>query len=127
MQEITCEWTDKAEGDFVTAVREAQAQPANFDAAAFHAQQAVEKYLKARLVEEDIDFPKTHDLVIILRLVLPLEPAWGHLQNDLDALTALGIEVRYPGTCADREDAEEAIRTARRVRDLVRPALGLTA
>lgn len=28
----------------------------------FHSQQAVEKYLKAFLIYNDIDFPKTHDL-----------------------------------------------------------------
>ena len=91
------------------------------------AQQCAEKYLKARLVEENVDFPRTHDLVMILNLVLHLEPTWGHLRDELDALTALGVEVRYPGTVADLEDADEAIRTASRVRDLVRPALGLAA
>jgi HEPN domain-containing protein len=124
MQEITKEWIDKAEGDFRTAVREAEAQPPNYDAAAFHSQQCAEKYLEARLVEADIDFPKIHDLAVILKLVLPLEPTWANLRPRLDALTSLGIEVRYPGTFADCEDAEEAIRTARTVRDLVRESLG---
>ncbi len=32
------------------------------DTVCFHAQQCVEKYLKAVLVSEAIDFPKTHDL-----------------------------------------------------------------
>ena len=110
MRGITRDWVDKAEGDFVTAQREAIVQPPNFDATAFHAQQSAEKYLKARLVEEDIDFPKTHDLATILDLALQVEPAWGHLRPDLDALTSLGIEVRYPGTNADQEDANDVPR-----------------
>lgn len=32
----------------------------------FHAQQAVEKFLKAFLVFHDVDFPKTHDLDFLL-------------------------------------------------------------
>jgi len=40
----------------------------------FFAQQCVEKYLKARLVEAGIAFPKTHDLEALLDLVLPAEP-----------------------------------------------------
>ena len=95
----------------------------NYDAVAFHAQQCAEKYLKARLIEADIAFPKTHDLAAILTLILPLESSWDHLRPDLEALASLGIEVRYPGTFADAEDAEEALRTARSIRDLVRPSL----
>ena len=40
----------------------------------FHCQQSVEKYLKARLEEAAISFPKTHDLENLLMLLLPLEP-----------------------------------------------------
>mgnify|MGYP000307964815 CR=1 FL=1 len=32
----------------------------------FHAQQAVEKYLKAFLILHDIDFPRTHDVDYLL-------------------------------------------------------------
>lgn len=126
MQRITREWVEKAEGDYLTAHRESQAQPPNYDAAAFHAQQAAEKYLKACLVEQKVKFPKTHDLAALLNLLLPSEPSWGHLRTALDALSSLGIEVRYPGTSADAQDATEALQTATEVRNLVRPSLGLT-
>lgn len=125
MQAITREWVEKAEADFITAEREPRAMPPNYDAAAFLAQPSAEKYLKARLVEAQIKFPKTHDLAVLLDLALPLEPTWGHLRSALDALTSLGIEVRYPGTTADQEDAAEAIQAAGAVRALVRASLGL--
>jgi HEPN domain-containing protein len=35
----------------------------------FHSQQAIEKYLKSYLVENDIGFPKTHDLPTLYELV----------------------------------------------------------
>jgi HEPN domain-containing protein len=50
MKPLTREWIDKAEGDFATARREIRIRKApNYDAVCFHAQQCVEKYLKARL------------------------------------------------------------------------------
>jgi HEPN domain-containing protein len=63
MKPITAEWVEKAEGDFATARRELEIDVnPNFDAVCFHAQQCAEKYLKARLIEAGIRFPKTHDL-----------------------------------------------------------------
>jgi HEPN domain-containing protein len=63
MKRVAREWIDKAEADFISAGREyrARKQP-NFDAACFFAQQCIEKYVKARLVQADRDFPRTHDL-----------------------------------------------------------------
>jgi len=74
MKPLTSEWIRKAEGDFATAEREYLAESPNYDAVAFHSQQCAEKYLKARLVEVDIPFPKTHDLSVILDLILAVEP-----------------------------------------------------
>ncbi|MBM4035553.1 MAG: HEPN domain-containing protein [Planctomycetes bacterium] len=125
MKTATTEWVEKAEGDYRTAQREEVAQPPNYDATAFHAQQCVEKCLKARLIEAGVSFPKTHDLAALLVLALPLEATWQHLLLDLDGLSSLGIEVRYPGVKADAKDAAEALRIAGAVRSLVRPALGL--
>ncbi len=126
MKPITAEWIAKAEGDWLTAQREAQATPEpNFDAAVFHAQQCAEKYLKARLIEGGLEFPKTHDLGAILSLATPLEPAWEALRQWVNALTDMGIEVRYPGVTADADDAAKAVATATEVRELVRGSMGL--
>lgn len=57
--------------------REARARKRpNYDGLCFHAQQCVEKYLKARLCEAGIEFPKTHVLAALLDLVAPVEPLW---------------------------------------------------
>ena len=49
MNEVAQEWINKAEGDYLTATREADASPPNYDAVCFHAQQCIEKLLKALL------------------------------------------------------------------------------
>src|ERR1039457_172591 len=69
------EWIAKAEADWATAQREFRVRRrANHDAVCFHAQQTVEKYLKARLIVAGINFPRTHDLVALLALVQKAEP-----------------------------------------------------
>jgi HEPN domain-containing protein len=60
----------------------------------FHAQQAVEKFLKAFLVYHDIDFPKTHDLDFLLLECKKVNDKIFDI--DLGSLTDFGVSVRYP-------------------------------
>ena len=114
MKAITHEWVEKADADFISAGREyrARKQP-NYDAACFHAQQCVEKYLKARLAKANKPIPKTHDLAALLDLVLPLEPLWEPFRPQLETLTSYAVEFRYPGESATRELAKIAVSDAR--------------
>lgn len=83
--------------------------------------QCAEKYLKALLVLHSVPFPKIHDLLELLPLVpkaiaLRLEPI------DVATVNRYAIEGRYPGDWEPitREDAEEAVEMARKVREAVR-------
>ena len=126
MNPITLEWIDKADGDWFSAQREARARThPNYDAACFHAQQCAEKYLKARLQEAGIVFKKTHDLVNLLNLILPIEPTWSALRADLIALTAFAVEYRYPGNSATKQEAHDAVKRCRHIRRWIRQAFGL--
>ena len=126
MKLLTREWISKAEGGFTTARREVQACKApNYDAACFHAQQCVEKYLKARLQEMEIPFGRTRDLSALLNLLLPVEPAWESLRLHLRALTTFAVGVRYPGESADKAMAREALALCRDVRRHIRLSLWL--
>ena len=126
MKPITQEWINKAEGDWVSAQREARArQTPNYDDACFHTQQCAEKYLKARLQEAAIPFRKTHDLEKLLKLVVAVEPAWNALAQELKDLNDFAVDVRYPGPTATKADTQEAIKNCRRVRKLIRTAFGL--
>src|SRR3970040_1996885 len=109
MQPTTSQWIAKAEGDWNSSLRELRARKApNYDAACFHAQQCAEKYLKARLQEEGIRFGKTHHLVSLLKLLLPVEPDWNDLRSACQTLTQFAVEVRYPGETADKPMARAA-------------------
>lgn len=126
MKPLTEEWIAKAESDFNTALRELRARKnPNYDAACFHAQQCAEKYLKARLQEEDIAFARTHNLMTLLEMLLPLEPSWEALRSSLRALTTFAVDFRYPGAFADKVIAREAVDICRELRHRVRVSMGL--
>jgi HEPN domain-containing protein len=127
MNPLTVEWVDKAEGDFTTALRELRARKSpNYDAACFHAQQCVEKYLKGRLQEAGISFSKTHNLTFLLDLLLPVEPNYDIFRQKLLALTAFAVAYCYPGASADKDTARQALKFCKEVRQEVRLSLGLS-
>lgn len=77
MKPLTREWVEKAENDWSSLNREIRVRKnPNYDAVCFFAQQCVEKYIKARLVEADIYFKKTRDLGYLLELAAQVEPLW---------------------------------------------------
>jgi HEPN domain-containing protein len=123
MKSSTRKWIEKAELDFATARRELRArrQP-NYDGACFHAQQCIEKYLKANLVEYGIAFSKTHDLSLLLDLNLPRQPLWAIFRPKLIELTSFAVTFRYPGNSATRDMAKKAVGNCKEVRRAIRSA-----
>ena len=94
MKVITREWLNRAADDLVTAqVLLTQADLTNI--VAFHAQQAVEKTLKAVLEELDLGAVRTHSLVRLYEVVCPHCPVIDDLDM-LDRLDTVYIEARYP-------------------------------
>ena len=126
MKPETTEWVQKAEGDMNTAQREfaVQEEP-NHDAVCFHAQQCAEKYLKARLLEEGLPVMRTHDLEILLNQLLPFEAGLADLLQAVRILSAMAVEVRYPGMAADEDDAAEALRSSEKIRNAIRAVLNI--
>ena len=63
------DWIEKADHDLGSAKIIYLHLPEYFDTIAFHCQQAVEKYIKAVLIFENIEFQRSHDLVYLLELL----------------------------------------------------------
>lgn len=107
MQPATLEWIAKAEGDYTSTQREFRARKnPNYDASCFHAQQCVEKYMKAYLQEKNIRFEKTHDLIRLMGLMsqnIVLQTA----KEQIAELSAAAVEFRYPGEMASRDDVNK--------------------
>lgn len=125
MNPLTVEWVDKAEGDIATATRELRARKhPNYDAACFHAQQCVEKYLKAYLQEHGVAFPKTHNLIELLVVCVPINASFDLQRASLILLDGYAVRYRYPGDSADKSDAKLAVKTATVLRSFIRASLG---
>ena len=107
---IVRQWVEKAEHDLSNAAHTLTLQDdCPFDTVCFHAQQCAEKYLKARLQEAQIDPPRIHHLPTLLELLLPVEPSWEGLRDDLAALSGYAVSYRYPGEEADKDMARKAV------------------
>ena len=77
------------------------------------------------LQQEGISFTKTHDLSILLNLILTVFPDLKVLSDDLEWLSAFAVEFRYPGEEAVEEDAESALGIMDRALALLRPKIGI--
>jgi len=97
MKKITSEWINKAKKDLLVAQREMREEEPVYDAVCFHSQQAVEKYLKAFLQENEIYFEKTHDLEILGEKCKNILPEIEKIKEKLIKLSIYSVEVRYPG------------------------------
>ena len=71
-----------------------------------------EKYCKAFLTWYQIEFPKTHDLGLLLGLIASTEPSLAASLTEVARLNPYGVDMRYPGDAPEitREDAEAALR-----------------
>ncbi|OGP69034.1 MAG: hypothetical protein A2170_06225 [Deltaproteobacteria bacterium RBG_13_53_10] len=83
----------------------------------FHAQQAVEKALKAVLFSHRIDFPLTHDIDELIDI---LDNAGISLPSEFSnagILTPYAVETRYPGYWGEitDHDVDEAIQLSEKV------------
>ncbi len=122
---VVREWVGKAENDLKNAAYTlGMGDDAPTDTICFHAQQCVEKYLKAFLVTRGTDFPKTHDITKIMAL-LPEGSRPDLAAEDQDRLTDYATVTRYPGgyPAITLAEAQRAVEIARRVRDEVRGLL----
>jgi HEPN domain-containing protein len=127
MKPVTREWVEKAEADYTAALLMRRSRKKySRDIVCFHLQQCVEKYLKARLAEAAIVFPKTHDLERLLGLAVKLEPLWEVLRPAMAAITDHAVEVRYPGRTVTPAEARVLLRATNGIRSLMRQSLGFS-
>lgn len=126
---VARQWIEKAEGDLLTAEHTLSlGTECPTDTVCYHAQQCVEKYIKALLTLEGIDFPKTHDIAELVAL-LPDLGATGLTAEQQERLTRFATVTRYPGdyppiTLAETRTAVEIAKSARaRLRGCLPPVL----
>lgn len=115
-------WLTKAEHDLWMAETALEKPDSPGDMVSFHAQQCTEKCLKAALVWAQVDFPKTHNLRLLVDLLGPIWPEMPFSSSEASRLTLYAVSSRYPDEWREvsREEAEQTVEMAKRVREAVR-------
>lgn len=109
---------EKAKGDQYVLERLIEDPGAPLWTAGFHAQQAVEKALKAVLTSAGIEFPHTHNLTMLVALLRQHAIEVPTEADQYSLLTPFGVAFRYDdlqegdGTALDREWASRCIAQA---------------
>jgi HEPN domain-containing protein len=122
MKEATEPWIIKAEEDLKAAGILFDSGDFPSVVVCFHAQQAVEKYLKAYLTENDIEFRRTHDLVALLdEYCLDLDKDFNDFRERLQGFSYYATGNRYPGVNIPPSvyETKQAIDMALKIKDFV--------
>jgi HEPN domain-containing protein len=119
------DWVEYAEEDLIMAKSALRRSKPLTSSSCFHSQQCAEKYLKAILVSRDVEFPKTHDLLILDGLCAGAGIFTGLTKEDMGRLSGYAVHTRYPGNQPTADEAQEALEIAMNIRKFARMFLGL--
>ena len=115
------EWMAKAEGDWeALEILLSRNSPRLRDSVVFHAQQCVEKLLKARLIQLGQSVDKIHDLAALSRQLEAVDGQWSWDTEDLSDLSSGAVLARYPGFETSAEEQAELVQIARGLREALK-------
>lgn len=124
MKDETRAWLDYAAENL--AVAELSLAHDHLNACLHNAQQAVEKYLKALMVEHELPFKKTHAIFVLWQSLADNGLETTLTEEDCALLDSVFMPSRYPlfsilpDAMPDRETCEKCIGIARRVGENIR-------
>jgi len=122
------QWIVKGDHDLGTAKVTYLHIPEYLDTVTFHCQQAVEKYLKAYLIYQNVSFKFTHDLIYLLDLITQKDTDFESHYDSVSELQGYAVEIRYPNESIylSNEKVETAILIAKTIRDIVTQKMRIT-
>lgn len=124
--ELAQEWLTKAQDDEQAAGLALGIEPPLLEISMFHSQQCAEKALKGFLLWHEQRFGKIHNIAILVSSCEKIDPEFASLAPAAE-LSDYAVDFRYPGHVPPTpEQADEALRLARQVFDLVTRKLPAT-
>lgn len=88
------QWLAKANEDLLVIDKLTEHEVIATSSVCFHCQQAVEKFLKAFLITNGVDFKKTHNIEYLLSECSDIDNDFAEI--DPKELTDFGVDARYP-------------------------------
>lgn len=125
---LTRQWIVKAEEDFTAAFRLHRIRGlAPYDHVCFHAQECLDKYLKAMLSEANVPFVKTDPLPNVVQASVRIDPTLAWLRDYVDRFPTDPLDYLYPGRSVNKREAYDVFSCCQRVRSAIRYRLGVSA
>jgi len=121
-EEVVKEWIEKAEEDFGFASISIK-HTTYFAQICFHFQQAAEKYLKAFIIANGLEFRPVHNLLELLEICKQKEPKIKEIERACRYLNPFYIDTRYPvhwPTRYNRKIAVKARDSTEKIREWIR-------
>lgn len=118
------DWFAKGDNDLDAA--EILLRAKNLQSAAFHIQQAIEKYLKGYLLSKGWKLRRIHELDELLDETIPYDPAFEKFRSLCEIATEYYIEDRYPLLVSSELNREELESVFKEVKELVKVAKGIS-
>jgi HEPN domain-containing protein len=120
-QDLVNQWIESAQQDLHLAELALAADYEGYAQIGFHAQQAIEKLVKALLVAHSIHPPRDHPIGNLRAVLRSVDPGTAEALKFADPLTPYAVRYRYPPRRAPltRERAESAVQLAQKARDLL--------
>ena len=123
MKDITKEWIEKADHDIGNAklLLTTKGYENYNDIVCFHSQQAAEKYLKAFLAENNIEFKNTHNIKVLIDLCAVKDESFLKEIIHSSELTTYVVKGRYPDDRFEftRKEAEKEYNIANEVKEFI--------
>lgn len=127
--QIISEWLKKADEDFQFASLNLREQRPFYAQICFHFHQMAEKYLKAYIVANELEFRKIHDLPLLLKICSSKDSSLDILREPCEYLNAFYIETRYPvhwPTNYSYDVAQRALSAAEEIRSVIEEKIGVS-
>ena len=122
MKEKTSEWLNKATEDLNGARILLEHEEAPTNIIGFLCQQCLEKSFKGFLDENNVSFPRTHDLVYLVDLCSEIDPDFLEFKKEVNILLPFAVDARYPGfflTGISKEKIQSLFQITERIFDFV--------
>lgn len=115
------DWLRKAQSDLKMAKKGLKDDDDTLDCVVYHAHQCAEKALKGYYVFKEKAVDRTHDLEYLLKICCEMDADFACLKDPVKKLNPFAILSRYPDDrfFVTRQDAEDAIKLAKKVFDFV--------
>ncbi len=113
--DLAHQFLEKARDDQVAMTEFADSRKIADHIVGFHAQQVVEKSLKAVLASRGVRFPWVHDVRLLIDMVADAGVPIPEGLEEATFLTTYAVDMRYPGEPQEPLDRQEAVSLVARV------------